>query len=400
MATRVRVVWWGATLVFIFSLVMIKNRGFTQSTSKELAQSILEQADIHVNGMRPWDMLVYNEKLYDRILSQGSLGLGEAYVDGWWDSHALDDFFFRVLRVELYNKVSWTWPWLWAYLKAQLMNLQSKTRAFEVGERHYDLGDDLFKAMLDKRMIYSCGYWKNASTLDEAQEHKLELICQKLDLKPGMKVLDIGCGWGGLARYMAEKYGVIVRGITVSKEQVHTAQEHCKGLPVEIKLQDYRDIGDTFDRIVSVGMFEHVGYKNYKTFMELIHKALKDKGLFLLHTIGGNMSTTVPDPWVEKYIFPNSLIPSIAQVGAALEGLFVMEDWHNFGADYDKTLMSWYENFDKNWPALKNTYGDKFYRIWKYYLLSCAGLFRARGAQLWQIVLSKKGVLGGYQSIR
>ncbi len=400
MATRVRAVWWGATLVFIFSLVVIKNRGFSQNDSKKLAQNLLEQADIRINGTRPWDMLVYNDKLYDRVLSQGSLGLGEAYIEGWWDTPALDDFFFRILRAELYNKISLTWPWLWAYLKAQLMNLQTKTRAFEVGERHYDLGDDLFKAMLDKRMIYSCGYWKNASHLDEAQEHKLELICKKLYLKPGMKVLDIGCGWGGLARYMAEKYNVSVVGVTISKEQARTAQDYCKGLPVEIRLQDYRDVDDIFDRVVSVGMFEHVGYKNYKTFMERVHQVLKNNGLFLLHAIGGNISTTVPDPWIEKYIFPNGLIPSIAQVGTALENLFVMEDWHNFGADYDKTLMSWYENFDRNWPTLRDTYGDKFYRMWKYYLLSCAGLFRARGAQLWQLVLSKKGVLGGYQSIR
>jgi cyclopropane-fatty-acyl-phospholipid synthase len=400
MVKKVRTIWWSSTVLFVFLLVMIKNRGISENEPKDIAQSILTQADILLDGSRPCDMKVHNVQLYSRVLSDGSLGLGEAYVDGWWDVPELDQFFFKTLHANLYNQVQFSWSWLWAYIKAKVINLQSKARAFEIGERHYDLGDDLFKAMLDKRMIYSCGYWKNAHNLDEAQEHKLKLICDKLYLKPGMKVLDIGCGWGGFARYAAEHYGVQVVGVTVSKDQARYAQEYCKGLPVEIRLQDYRDIQDTFDRVVSVGMFEHVGYKNHKTYMEVAHRVLKDDGLFLLHTIGGNASTTIPDPWIEKYIFPNGLIPSIAQIGTALEGLFVMEDWHNFGADYDKTLMSWFENFDKNWPSLRDKYGDRFYRMWKYYLLSCAGAFRARSIQLWQIVLSKKGVIGGYTSIR
>jgi cyclopropane-fatty-acyl-phospholipid synthase len=253
---------------------------------------------------------------------------------------------------------------------------------------------------INKNMIYSCAYWQDASTLDQAQENKLDLICKKLQLKPGMKLLDIGCGWGGLARYAAEHYGAHVTGVTISKEQAHFAQEFCKGLPVTILVRDYRDVHDTFDRIVSVGMFEHVGYKNYREFMELVHRCLKDNGLFLLHTIGGNASVTSGDLWITKYIFPNSMLPSLQQISAASEGLFIMEDWHNFGNEYDRTLMNWYERFNKNWHQLKATYGERFYRMWKYYLLSCAGLFRARKAQLWQVVFSKRGVPGGYVSIR
>jgi len=278
--------------------------------------------------------------------------------------------------------------------------MQSKHRAFEIGEKHYDLGNELFQNMMDKRMVYSCAYWNDAQTLDDAQDNKLDLICRKLGLQPGMKILDIGCGWGSYAKYAAEKYKVKVIGITVSKEQVDLGRILCAGLPVEIRLLDYRDLDDKFDHIVSVGMIEHVGYKNYRTYMEVVHRCLKDDGLFLLHTIGGNKSVTSVDPWMNKYIFPNGMLPSIKQLGSAIEGLFVMEDWHNFSADYDKTLIAWHKNLEENWDKIKSNYEERFHRMWDYYLLSCAGSFRARRNQLWQIVLSKKGILGGYKSIR
>lgn len=370
------------------------------SNPEVTAQKILSSADIAINGERPSDILVHNHDLFSRVLAQGSLGLGESYMDGWWDSDALDQFFFKLFRSDAIANAPINLNTIFAVMQSKLMNLQSKARAFQVGEQHYDLGDDLFSLMLDKRMIYSCAYWKNAKNLEQAQEHKLDLICKKLYLRPGMKVLDIGCGWGGLAQYMAQKYGVAVTGVTISKEQAKCAQDRCKGCNVEIRLQDYRDLHETFDRIVSVGMFEHVGYKNYQTFIDMCHKLLKDDGLMLLHTIGSNQSYSTGDDWINKYIFTNGMLPSICQIAKTLEGKFVMEDWHNFGADYDKTLMAWHENFVKNWPQIQAKYGDRFYRMWNYYLLSCAGLFRARSIQLWQIVISKKGELGGYQSIR
>ena len=371
-----------------------------KSDQKELVQQLLARADIIINGDRPWDMRVHNEKLYDRIIAQGSLGLGESYIDGWWDVPHLDQFFFKLFRSDVLNQVPYSWNTICAIIKSKILNMQSKARAFMVGEQHYDLGNDLYKAMLDSRLVYSCGYWKNAENLEQAQENKFDLICRKLDLKPGMKLLDIGCGWGGLALFAAQKYGVSVVGITISKEQIAHAQNLAEGQACEFRLQDYRDLDEQFDRIVSVGMFEHVGYKNYQTFLEVCHKLLKDNGLMLLHTIGGNRSYTTGDDWMHKYIFPNGMLPSIAQIGMAIEGNFVMEDWHNFGTDYDKTLMAWYANFQKHWPELEAKYGQTFYRMWNYYLLSCAGLFRARGIQLWQIVLSKKGELGGYISVR
>jgi cyclopropane-fatty-acyl-phospholipid synthase len=285
-------------------------------------------------------------------------------------------------------------------IRARAFNLQRKSRAFVIGTRHYDIGNDLYAAMLDRRLAYSCGYWKRASSLDEAQEDKLDLICRKIGLAPGMRVLDIGCGWGAFVKYAAEKYRVQAVGTTVSKEQAALAAESCTGLPIEIRFADYRDLNERFDRIVSLGMIEHVGYRNYGTYMKIVHDCLADDGLFLLQTIGSLRSTVSSDPWIGKYIFPNSMLPSIRQLAEATEGLFVTEDLHNFGPDYDKTLMAWWRNFDDHWPQLRERYGEPFYRMWTYYLLSCAGSFRARWNQLWQIVYSKRGVPGGYAAIR
>ncbi len=368
--------------------------------AKSFIKNLLTLAGIEIDGNNTWDIQVHNEKFYKRVIADPELGLGESYMDGWWDSKQPDEFIFRVLRAQLPKRLKKNLKAAIRLAGVRLVNMQARRRAYIVGKRHYDLGNDLFQSMLDKRMNYSCAYWKNADNLDEAQENKSELICKKLYLEPGMRVLDIGCGWGAFGKYAAEKYGVEVVGITVSKEQVLLGKKLCKGLPVTFRLQDYRDLNEEFDRIVSVGMLEHVGYKNYRKYFEVVEKNMADDGLFLLHVIGGLRSVKSVDPWTNKYIFPNGMLPSIAQIGKAIEGLFVMEDLHNFGADYDKTLMVWFENFDKNRDNLKAGYDERFYRMWKYYLLSCAGSFRARKNQLWQIVLSKNGILGGYDSVR
>jgi cyclopropane-fatty-acyl-phospholipid synthase len=367
---------------------------------EDTSQKLLSLAGIKINGNNPWDIRVQNEQFHQRVLAQGSLGLGESYMDGWWDCEALDEFFFRVIRAQIQNKIRKNWLLLYQVLLARALNMQSRKRAFQIGEKHYDLGNELFVNMLDRRMAYSCGYWKDAQTLDIAQENKLELICRKLGLQPGMKILDIGCGWGSFVKYAAEKYKVEAVGITVSREQVELGRTLCAGLPVEIRFQDYRDVNEKFDRIASVGMIEHVGYKNHRTYMEAVRRCLEDDGLFLLHTIGGNKSVTSLDAWMNRYIFPNGMLPSIKQLGQAIEGLFVMEDWHNFSADYDRTLMAWHGNLEQHWDKLKSNYDERFHRMWRYYLLSCAGAFRARGNQLWQIVLSPNGLIGGYKSVR
>lgn len=368
---------------------------------KRLAQQVLSLAGIEINGKNPWDIQVHDERFYKRAITQVELGLGEAYMDGWWDAERVDEMIYRIVRADLQYKLRANLKVALQLAGFYLMNMQARHRAFIVGEKHYDLGNELFQNMLDKRMNYSCGYWKNAQTLDEAQENKLELICKKLYLEPGMKVLDIGCGWGAFGKYAAEKYGVEVVGVTVSKRQVELGKKLCEGLPVEFKLMDYRDLNGKFDRIVSVGMIEHVGYRNYREYFKVAERNLKDDGLFLLHTIGEVRSLKNTDAWTHKYIFPNGMLPSIAQLGKAVEGIFVVEDLHNFGADYDKTLMAWYHNFRNSWDKIKDNYNERFYRMWEYFLLSSAGGFRARNKnQLWQIVLSKKGVLGGYNSFR
>jgi cyclopropane-fatty-acyl-phospholipid synthase len=368
---------------------------------KKIAEEILGLAGVEINGINPWDIQVHNDEFYRRVITEGELGIGESYMDGWWDSERVDEFFYKILRAKLDDKIRRKFSIIVKLYLANLVNLQSKRRAFIIGEKHYDLGNDLFQNMLDKQMNYSCAYWRDAMNLDIAQEDKLELICRKIYLKPGMRVLDIGCGWGSFGKYAAEKYNVEVVGITVSKEQVELGRQLCKDLPVEIRLMDYRDINEKYDRIVSIGMFEHVGYKNFKTFFEVANRCLSNDGLFLLHTIGNIKTCKTINLWMNKYIFPNGILPSMAHIAKAIENLFIMEDLHSFGKDYDKTLMAWYANFDKNWNKIKSKYSERFFKMWKYFLLSCAGSFRSgNNMQLWQIVLSKNGLPGGYISLR
>lgn len=363
-------------------------------------QQILTGAGISINGNNPWDITVSDGRLYSRVLADGSVGLGEAYMDGWWDCDSLPEFFRRLIPAEPQRHLRKNLQMLLYLFRSVVLNPGRRSKAFQIGEKHYDIGNGLYRTMLDRRMVYSCAYWKDAENLDDAQAAKLDIICRKLGLRPGESVLDIGCGWGSFARYAAEKYGVRTVGVTVSREQAELARGLCEGLPVDIRLQDYRDVKEKFDHIVSVGMFEHVGYRNYRKYMETAHRCLKDDGLFLLHTIGNMMSVSVGDPWVNKYIFPNSMIPSMKQISGAAEGLFVIEDVHNFGADYDRTLSEWLNNFEAGWAGLKKDYDDRFRRMWTYYLQAFAGAFRARYLHVWQIVLSAKGVRGGYGSVR
>lgn len=371
----------------------------TTTLQKSLAD-LLAPADIKINGNNPWDLQIHNDGFYKRVLSQGTLGLGESYMDGWWDCEQLDVFAYRVLRADLYKKARFGFNTKLEILSAKIFNKQSKDKAANNAMRSYDIGNRLFQLMLDKRMAYTCGYWKNADNLDQAQENKLDLICRKIKLKPGQHVLDVGCGWGTFAKFAAEKYGARVTGVTVSPSQVELGTEMCKGLDVEIRLQDYRDVNEKYDHVVAIGLTEHVGYKNHRTLMQKVSDCLNDDGLFLLHSVCHPYSTTSIDPFTDKYIFPKCVLPSMKQIGTAIEHIFLVEDLHNFGTYYDPTLMAWFENFDRHWDELKEEYGERFYRMWRYYLLSNAGSFRARHNQLWQIVMSKKGVLGGYEAVR
>jgi cyclopropane-fatty-acyl-phospholipid synthase len=368
-------------------------------SAKSVLAEWLAAADIRTDGSRPWDLRVHDERLWTRILADGSLGFGEAYMDGWWDAERIDELITRAMHAAIDARLPSVRE-AWLALKARVINLQAPRRAFAVGERHYDVGDDLYARMLDPRLIYSCAYWRQAQDLAAAQEAKLDLVCRKLGLQPGMRVLDIGCGWGGAAEFAAERYGVEVVGVTVSRNQAAAARERCRRLPIEIRFDDYRSVSGRFDRIYSLGMFEHVGPRNYGAYLAKVRELLAPDGLFLLHTIGNRVTQRANDPWIERYIFPNSHVPSRAQIDTAAEGLWVVEDWHDFGVDYDRTLLAWCDNFERGWPEIAARYGERFHRTWHYWLMVSAASFRARHLHLWQIVLSPEGIPGGYREVR
>jgi cyclopropane-fatty-acyl-phospholipid synthase len=373
--------------------------------NKELLTSLLQHADITVDGKRRWDVHVNDERVYDRVLSGGTLAAGESYMDGWWDAKALDEFFTRIHKAHFERKLRTPKVVLhaaWAVVRNQQGRLKSK----RVAQEHYDLSNDLYVAMLGETMQYTCAYFSaGAKTLDQAQKDKLALVAKKLKLKPGMRVLELGGGFGGLAHYLAKEHKVSVVSYNISKEQVEFGRTWCKGFPVEFRLEDYRNaakIDETFDRVVSVGLLEHVGPKNYRGFFQIVHDRLKDCGIALVHTIGGNKSLYTTDAWIDKYIFPGGVIPSVKQLATAMEGLCVLEDWHNFGPDYDKTLMAWDENFRKHYEELKkkdSKLDERFYRMWRFYLMASAGAFRSRNLNLWQIVITK-GDVPKYEPVR
>jgi cyclopropane-fatty-acyl-phospholipid synthase len=379
---------------------MNENIAHNISNQRKALQRLLDLAGITINGNQPYDPTFHNEEAFSRILKHKALGTGESYMDGSWDCPKLDELFYKVLTSNVQEQAGKSLSMILQLIAASCFNLQTTKRAKIVGEKHYDVGNELYSLMLDPTMSYSCGYWQEATTLEQAQIDKLDLICRKLELKQGETLLDIGCGWGGLAKYAAENYGVTVTGVTISKEQHAHAEKITADLPVTILLQDYRHVTGTFDKVVSVGMFEHVGYKNYREFMQVANAKLKDNGLFLLHTIADFFNTKTCDVWIAKYIFPNGNVPGNLHIEQAANGIFHTEDLHNFGLDYDKTLMAWHANFNNNWHQIKDQYDTRFFRMWNYYLLQCAGSFRAKVNHLFQIVYSKPTRLIRYNGVR
>ena len=382
--------------------------------SKNTLIQLFQAADIKFDGNRPWDPQIHNDDFYHKVLAQGSLGLGESYMQGDWDCDEIDTFVSKAVRLDLRKQITNSASNLKAVAVAHLLNLQSQSRSKKVAREHYDLSNTVYQNMLGKTMAYTCGYWKEVTTLDEAQYAKYDLICRKLNLQAEDKVLEMGCGWGGFAHYANKHYGCHVTAVNISERQVQYATEHYGSETVQFHLCDYRNSQSynpnrqLFDKVVSIGMCEHVGVKNYKNWFNIIRDQLKDDGLFLLHTISSDEYITKGEPWLDKYIFAGGVLPSPKSLGSAIDGQFVIEDWHDFGVYYDTTLMAWFANFDAYWQKkeqptdlhLQNMDRETFYRMWQYYLLSMAGVFRARYASLWQIVLSKSGLLGGYTSIR
>lgn len=369
-----------------------------------------ERAGVAFDGGRPWDIEVHDSRLFRDLMRRGSLALGEGYVNGLWDCQRLDQLFTRLLTpntaIDVMNGFDpvANLRSLAVSLGERLVNWQSQRRAHQVARCHYDIDPRIYAAMLDSRRIYSCAYWQMASDLEQAQEDKLKLICEKLQLEPGQRLLDLGCGWGGFALYAAENYGVEVLGITVSQQQQRYVHRLSTDLPVRTLLADYRsrNLRDEkpFDRIVSIGMMEHVGRLNDHAFFKVANDLLADDGLMLLQTIGNRQTTCKVDPWIDAYIFPNGRLPSAQQLCRGFESFLILQDWENLGHDYDKTLMAWWANFDSSWSKLSQDISPSFYRLWSYYLLSCAGLFRSGQGQLWQLVLSKASRKPAYRSIR
>jgi cyclopropane-fatty-acyl-phospholipid synthase len=363
-------------------------------------ERLLAEADVTINGSRPWDLQIHSDEFWTRLYAQGTLGLGEAYMDGLWDVTDLAEFFNKVLRSRVPYGVRVTPNLLWQVAQAKLLNMQDIARSKRVAEIHYSQ-TKAYQASLDSRMTGSCGYWPDGvNNLDEAQEAKLDLVCRKIGLKPGQLVWDIGCGWGAFMGFAAERYGARCVGVTVSPDQAAYGRERYKGLPIEFQVRDYREFDGKTDHVVSMGMFEHVGHRNYRAYFETARRVISDDGLFMLHTIGSRRTTQTIEPWLEKYIFPGGVIPSMAQIGKAIDGLFTLIDAHNIGPHYDRTLVAWYENFDRIWKKDRTPAEERFYRLWKYYLLCCAGGFRAKVLQVWQFVFSTGGVPDSYVTQR
>jgi cyclopropane-fatty-acyl-phospholipid synthase len=366
----------------------------SDARAEALVREIFASAGVGVEGKNPGDILVKNPEFYGRLLREASIGLGESYMDEWWECEALDLFIEKLLRADIKKKIEGSLRLKLLTVQAYVTNMQSRARARQVAEKHYDLGNDLYRVMLDERMVYTCGYWKDAKTLAEAQDAKLDLVCRKALLKPGMRVLDLGCGFGGFALYAAEKYGCEVVGVTISTEQQQFGSARAKqlALPVDLRLQDYRNVHGSFDAVVSIGMLEHVGWRNHRPFMEVVHRCLKKEGTAVLHTIGSNEHQTHGIPFFEKHIFPNAASPSLAQLGKAMENLFVLEDIHNIGPDYRPTLLAWWKNFEAGYSTLdQRKYDRRFWLMWRFYLLAAAGAVAARESQLWHLVLSHVG---------
>lgn len=363
--------------------------------------AFLADGGLVINGPAPHDPQIHDERVYRRVTMWGSLGLGDSYMDGWWDAQALDVFIAKIVGRDAEYTFGSTINLL-AALRDKFLNLQSVQRAFRVAEHHYDLGNTLYEHMLGESMGYSSGYYKTgARDLTEAQYAKFDLVCTTLGLTKGMKVLEIGCGWGTFAAYAAKKYGVEVVGVTVSKEQLAYAQERCAGLPVTFYFGDYRTLprnyDGAFDRVVSIEMVEAVGIQNLDAYMDVARRVLVRDGMFLMQAIVGSGE---PDPWISTRIFPNGVLPTMTQLARAAEGRFRIFHVESFGTDYDKTLMAWDERFRAAWDTIKKSsddkgntlYDERFYRMWRYYLMVCAGLFRSQKITVSQILFTKEGV--------
>jgi cyclopropane-fatty-acyl-phospholipid synthase len=357
----------------------------------------------HVFAGRPGPevtMQLTDPTLYRKLFFNPELHAGEAYMDGRmsFPGSSLRAFLtlFSVNRLSLGNQP------MQKALRRVSRGLKRFQQANPVGKaqqnvaHHYDLGNEFYKLFLDKEMFYSCAYFRDEQeTLEQAQRNKCRLIAAKLNLKPGLRVLDIGCGWGGLARYLAEIADVEVTGVTLSKEQHALAVEAAKAAGLEsrvkIELKDYRHLSDKFDRIVSVGMFEHVGVGHYDEFFAKVNDLMVDDGLMLLHSIGHMSPPGTASPWLRKYIFPGAYSPALSEVFPAVENNSLwVTDLEFLRVHYATTLRHWHERFERNRAAVAQMYDERFCRMWEFYLISAEMMFRTGSQEVFHMQLARK----------
>ena len=357
-----------------------------------LLSNILDEAGVTLDGPEPWDPQLNDPRAVRRMIGGGSLGIGEAYMDGEWDCDRLDELARRIMLVDGVDRLLAGWRKALHLVYDKLVNRQNQQRATAVAELHYNLDARFFEQILGESMVYSCAYWRDADSLTEAQLAKLDLVCRKLDLQPNDRLLDIGCGWGSLANHAAEHYGCEVVGVSIAAEQVAFAKERFTNPKIRFVCDDYRSLPEydlkPFDKIASVGMFEHVGTRNYETFMNIVDKQLRTGGRFLLHTILGKGQ----DPWLTKYIFPNGVLCDLQTIMKSVPTSLVLEDLQNLRSDYGKTLHAWYDNLNAAREVDERLQDDRFYRMWRFYLLTSVGGFTAGSRlQVDQMLFTKGG---------
>ena len=354
-----------------------------------LLEPMLARAGVSIGGKESCDIQVADQRFYRVVLTQGSLGLGEAYLRGWWTCNDLEELSYRLIQSGLY-KASLLLPLpLVADLVHATFNQQSKEKSLRVAVQHYSLGNDIFLSFLGSYHNYSCGYYLETDDLDEAQRLKLEKGCRLLDLRPGDRVLDVGGGWGEFARYAATHHGCQVTSINIADEQIKFAKEYCKDASVEVRRCDYRDITGRFDKIMVMAMLTHVGYKNYRQFMEIMARCLEPGGMMLIESVGGHKSMKNCEPWINRYIFPGGVLPSLRQIDAAIAGLFSRKVLDEFGSSYVHTLRAWNRNFLQAWPAHQCRYDERVRLMFEYFFQTVAGAFRAGYLLHWHILLQK-----------
>ncbi len=345
-------------------------------------------------------MRLTDRKLYRTLVFNAELAAGEAYMDGtmrFEEGSTLRDFLtlFSVNRLSLGS-----YP-IQKVLRAIKMRFRKRQQSNRKGQaqqnvaHHYDLGNDFYRLFLDENMLYSCAYFREpGETLEQAQRNKLRLLASKLGLKPGMKVLDIGCGWGDLALYLAALEDVGVLGVTLSREQQALASQRAEnaGLAtrVSFELKDYRDVEGPFDRIVSVGMFEHVGVHHYDEFFKKLNALMPDDGLTVLHSIGHMSPPGMASPWLRKYIFPGAYSPALSEVFEVVErnSLWVT-DLEFLRVHYATTLAHWTDRFEANRDKVIALYDERFARMWEFYLISAEMMFRTGSQLVFHMQLSR-----------